>query len=49
MLFRQNNDSKSQPAKAYIYTFGIILVWGYYIAGAVSIQGLNNIIKNIMP
>lgn len=45
----QRKDSKFEPIMAYIYIFGIIILLGYFIAGAVSIHALNNIIKNIMP
>lgn len=53
MLFRGNAKKKKYKKKkstaAIMTIFAIILVWGYYIAGAGSIQGMNNIIKNIMP
>lgn len=45
----QNKDSKLEPIMAYIYIFGIIILLGYFIAGTVSLDALNNIIKNIMP
>lgn len=48
-FFRENGDKINSCYNDHICSFAIILVWGYCIAGAVSIQGVNNIIKNIMP